>query len=134
VILVISTTVDKFLLAEAASLASAGTLVGAILDHRGLLAAVRLGSLGESVVAKQNRALGVVACRVLQAEGKASVIAPFVVFPFLGGKFDIFGEDRNLDDGGGYFHRNRNNNGRRGRGVLCQSNGQDESSNDEFHF
>ena len=87
-VLVFITSIDKVLLAECASLAGTLALVEARLDNLGLLTGVTVGSLGNGVVAEEDRALAVIAGRVLQTESKTGVIASLVVLPVLGCKLD----------------------------------------------
>ncbi len=83
VISIIGATVDKLLLAESTSLASAKALVGTILNNAGSPAAVSCGCVDQGVVAEENRALVVEISWFLQAEREAGVVATFVVSPVL---------------------------------------------------
>jgi hypothetical protein len=94
-ILVISTAVDKLLLAESTSLASALALVGARLDDLRLSAGITGWDVDQSVVAEEDRALALIAGGVLKAEGETGVIATLVVSPVLGCKLDTLSNNRN---------------------------------------
>ena len=82
-ILIISTAVDKLLLAESTSLAGTLALVGAGLDNLGLPARVIGGNVDQGVVAEEDGALALVAGGILKAEREASVITALVVSPIL---------------------------------------------------
>ena len=123
-ILVISTAVNKFLLAESTSLAGTKALIGAVLDNAGLPAAIARWSVDQSVVAEKDGALAVIAGGVLQAEGQAGVITALVVPPVLGGQLDAFGHSSHLD--------NRGDDSGRSGGLLSNGNScQEQSTSNE---
>jgi hypothetical protein len=64
---IFGTSDGKVLLAEGASFARAGTLVGARLDYIRAFTAGSFGDADDGVVAEQSRALGVKAGGVLEA-------------------------------------------------------------------